>query len=107
MAMSGDRIRERSRWVADRAHLLGIALTMDPLTAGAVPIKRRSGDVRSRADRRTWPMSWRSSDPLLARAADYAGTELRTRARRLIDLRERDGGFPLAARGPAGANRSR
>jgi hypothetical protein len=37
MAMSGDRIRERSRyWVAERAHLLGIALTMDPLTAGAV-----------------------------------------------------------------------
>jgi hypothetical protein len=91
MAMSGERIRPRSRsYIADRAHLLGIALTMAPLTTGAVPIKRRSGDVRSRTDRRSWPISWRTSDPVLARAADYAGTDLRTRARRLVDLRPRD-----------------
>jgi hypothetical protein len=118
LAMSGERIRARSRsYVADSATMLGLALTMDPLTSGAVPIKRRSGDVRSSADRRSWSVAWRSRDPLLARAADYAGADLRTRARRLVDLRERDDDspwryregewIPLAERRPAGALRYR
>jgi hypothetical protein len=116
MLMSGDRIRPRSRsYIADRGMLVGIALTMDPLTLGAMPIKWRTGDVRYSPDRQSWPLSWRSSHPLLARAVDYAGTDLRTRARRLVDLRHRDDtnpwqlragdAVPVAARRPPGALR--
>jgi hypothetical protein len=91
IAMAGGRINERSSsYVADRATLLGIALTVDPLTVGATPIKWRSGDCRRESDRYSWPMSWRTNDPLLARAVDHVGTDLRTRARRLVDLRQRD-----------------
>ena len=49
------------------------------------------GDVRESSSRAQWPLGWRSSDPLLARAADHARghgwlTETRA-AQRIVDRR--------------------
>jgi hypothetical protein len=95
MEMVGDVLHDS--YVARLAELRSLALTLSPLTVGAQPVRFRSGDVRSSADRQGWEISWRSQAPLLARAVDHLDgfprTGLRHRsASRLVDLRQRDGG---------------
>jgi hypothetical protein len=96
MAMFGDHIRDRSSsYIADRAMMIGLGLTMSPLTVAATPIRWRSGDVRRSSDRFSWPVSWRSADELLGRALDHVGgQDLRTRTRHLVDRRPRDDDYP-------------
>jgi hypothetical protein len=94
MEMVGNGVHERS-YIAREAQLLGLALTLSPLTLGAQPIKHLAGDVRNTVDRMSWPgFSSPSNHPLLHRAVDHLATfprvELRHRtASRLLDLRER------------------
>lgn len=84
-------------YIAREARLRSLALTFNPATLGAVPVRWRLGDVRDPADRSTWPFTWRSAEPLLARALDYNGTDWRSRDRtatHIVDLRYRDNGYP-------------
>jgi hypothetical protein len=84
--MRGD-VRTRS-FVAREAQLLSVGLTFSPANLEARPLRWRPGDIRDSADRMSWPISWQSTDPLLARALDDCGT-LRTRtASRIVDRRD-------------------
>jgi hypothetical protein len=77
-------------YIADRAELIGLSLTLRTKTLGANPVNWRAGDVRSSSDRYTWPLSWQSNAPLLRRALDHLGGELRCRsasATRIVDRR--------------------
>jgi hypothetical protein len=58
-----------STYIGESARLLGLSVTLSTARVGALPIRMRSGDVRSSVDRFRWPISWASSDPLLERAA--------------------------------------
>jgi hypothetical protein len=90
MMMIGDV--KHDSYIAKRAELRSLALTCDPLTVGAWPVRWRTGDVRSSADRGSWAGIWR--EPLLQRAVECLGSRsLETRSRRLVDLRERDTDF--------------
>lgn len=76
--MTGPRrdLLERS-YIADRARLIGLAIVTDPASAVAAawPLELRPGDVRDPAARRGWPMSWRSSSPILRRAVEARATK--------------------------------
>jgi hypothetical protein len=85
------RVRGNS-YVAAGSRLLRCSLTLSPASLEAQPLRWRAGDLRSELERGRWPVSWRSDDPLLARAVDeMAGipcTALRQRtAARIIDRR--------------------
>jgi hypothetical protein len=69
----GEGVRTRSRSIADLAGLIGMALTSDPAGLGLTPVNVRAGDVRNRADRSGWPISWKGDDPLLTRCVDTLG----------------------------------
>jgi hypothetical protein len=94
--MRGD-VRRRS-YIAREAQLLSAGLTLSPAVLGAQPIRQHAGDLRNPSARSSWPFSWRSSDPLLARAIDYIGDPgWRTRssftATRIVDRRDK-GDYP-------------
>jgi hypothetical protein len=100
LAMYGDV--EKPTYIANRAELIGLALTFSPATLGAVPLEWRRGDVRSGVDTRRWPLSWQYQHPLLERAERHLRgqrLQLRTRhrARHLVDLR---GGHDAQPTGP-------
>lgn len=79
----------RTRYYADSAELLSIALTLDPASVAAQPVTVMAGDLRSTSDRSRWEISWRSQRPLLGRALDHLGTTPRHRtATRLLDRRD-------------------
>jgi hypothetical protein len=93
---------EKPTYIADRAELIGLALTFSPATLGAVPLEWRHGDVRSEVDTRCWPLSWHYQHPLLDRAErSLRGQRLqlrtRHRASHLVDLR---GGHDVRPTGP-------
>jgi hypothetical protein len=103
-------------YVAELGTLVGAALTWTPARVGDVrPARLWPGDVRRSVDRNSWPISFGSQDPLLGRAVDYG--RWATETLRVVDLRERDDGFPwrlrvcdpvpIADRRPAGALRYR
>jgi hypothetical protein len=78
--------RQRS-FLVGRAHVGGMALTFRSANTSAKPLRWMPGDVRSGLDRSRWPISWRSANPLLARAHDHQGG-MRTRsAPRIVDRR--------------------
>jgi hypothetical protein len=100
--MRGD-VRHRC-YVAREAQLLGVSLTLSPANLDAQPLSWRPGDVRSESDRRSWPISWSSSSPLLKRAVDSWSAvgllELRHRtASRIVDRRDKSDGFPMPREG--------
>jgi hypothetical protein len=77
-------------YVAREAQLLGASLTLEPANLDARPLRWYRGDLRSSADRRQWPISVGSNDPLLGRAIEQCTRELQHRsASRIVDLRER------------------
>jgi hypothetical protein len=55
-------------YIAREAQLLAAALTLDPCTVAALPVRWLPGDIRRSVDRFTWPGSWRYNMPLLGRA---------------------------------------
>jgi hypothetical protein len=90
MLLVGPGVHTRSVAIADTAALVSIGLTTDPATVAALPVHVLAGDVRSAPDRATWPMSWRSAYPLVARALDHVGDSYRAATRtprRLVDQR--------------------
>jgi hypothetical protein len=82
----GPQARTRSTSIAWVGGLVALALTTDPATVAAQPIRVRQGDLRDAGHRSHWPLSWKGDAPLLARAFDSLGT--RHRATRLE--RQRD-----------------
>jgi hypothetical protein len=72
-----------SVWIADRAYLIGMALTASPASFEARPLKFMPGDIRESIDRFGWPCSWRWSSPLLERALEHTPRG-ETRARRIV-----------------------
>jgi hypothetical protein len=86
LEMRGDV--DRAFYVARQAALIGLSLTLSPALLGAQSIEIRTGDLRSRVDRGSWPTSWRWSSPLLARAHDFldAGYGIEKRAARIVDI---------------------
>lgn len=96
MMMLGKGIDERSSYVARQAEVIGMSVTLDTARIGAQPLSWMRGDLRSSVDRFKWPCSWRSSNPLLSRAVDSLGGELRCRsapATRIVDWR--GAGYPV------------
>lgn len=71
-------------YTAERGALIGAALTWTPARLDARAARLWPGDIRQRAWR-DWPISWRSKDPLLARALDHGSWA--TETRRVNDLR--------------------
>jgi hypothetical protein len=101
MEMRGKGIDGTDHYVAREGALLGLALTLATKRVGAQPLRWRSGDVRSSSDRYTWPCTWRASAPLLGRAVDHLGGELRCRsasASRIVDRRPDPDAPPLWGR---------
>jgi hypothetical protein len=69
----GAGLRSRAVAIADAGALAALSLTLRPAGHGLHPIGVRAGDVRSSADRATWPLSWRTDSPLLTRAVEQLG----------------------------------
>jgi hypothetical protein len=94
-------------YIAERGALLSAALTWTAARLGARPAKLWPGDIRQRAWR-DWPISWRSADPLAARALDHGSWA--TDVPRVVDLRD-DGSNPLGLKpgdlAPPGSYRPR
>jgi hypothetical protein len=91
--MRGRDINRSDTYIARAAQLLGLSLTLETARVGALPVSWRRGGLRDPADRYTWPSSWRHSDPLLAHALDYLGSDRQARTRsatRIVDQRERN-----------------
>jgi hypothetical protein len=87
--MRGNNVK-RDFYVAREAQLLGASLTLEPANLDARPLRWYPGDLRSSADRRQWPISVGSNDPLLGRAIEQCTRELQHRSvSRIVDLRER------------------
>jgi hypothetical protein len=61
--MHGD-IDGKAYYIANRASLIGMSLTLSPASLEAQPSSVRAGDLRSSVDRFRWPGNWRWSDPL-------------------------------------------
>lgn len=62
---SGDHV-----YVADSATIIGLSLTLTPARVGSTPLKLIGGDIRSRADRGSWPATWSTQHCLLGRAVE-------------------------------------
>jgi hypothetical protein len=78
-------------YIATRAKVLGAALTLDPASLEASPVRWMPGDVRRQLDRGKWPVTWRSSQPVLERCVDHLGTNAERRtARHIIPRRPGD-----------------
>jgi hypothetical protein len=73
-------------WAAERAHLIGMSLTLSPASLEAQPLRIMAGDVRSSVDRFKWPGDLHHHAPLLERAVAYLPRG-ETRARRITDQR--------------------
>jgi hypothetical protein len=87
--MRGNNVRQ-DFYVAREAQLLGASLTLEPANLDARPLRSYRGDLRDAGDRRSWPISTASSNPLLGRAIEQCTRELQHRsASRIVDLRER------------------
>jgi hypothetical protein len=72
-------------YTAERGALIGAAVTWDPARLDARAARLWPGDVRRSIDRRSWPISFASQDPLLGRAVDH-GTWA-TEVPRVVDRR--------------------
>jgi hypothetical protein len=79
-------------YIAGLATLRSAAVTWEPARLDARPARLRPGDVRQPADRRNWPITWGSHDPLLKRAVDHGSWA--TDVPRVVDLRD-NGHNPL------------
>lgn len=72
-----------STWIAERAYVVGMSLCTDPASTEARPLDLMRGDVRESLDRFRWPVTWRTSTPLLGRALDHLPRG-ETRARSIV-----------------------
>ena len=59
-----------ANWVGHHPRLLSLGLTLAPAALGLTPVKMVQGDVRRSIDRYCWPMSWKTSHPLLERSVE-------------------------------------
>jgi hypothetical protein len=69
----GPDVRSARAATVTRASLVSLGLCFEPATHGLTPIRTMPGDVRSRLDRGSWPVSWGWAHPLLERAVDHLG----------------------------------
>jgi hypothetical protein len=76
-------------YIAELGSMVGAGLTWTPARVGDVrPVKLWPGDVRRSTDRRSWPISFGSQDPLLKRAVDHGSWASETL--RVVDRRPSD-----------------
>lgn len=79
---------EESFRVARTAELRSVALTTDPGNHGPRPVRWRTGSILRAADRANWPVSFRSVDPLLGRAASFLEQHPVGGCRQIVDRRD-------------------
>jgi HK97 family phage prohead protease len=66
--------RNQLAWIGHGPCLLSVGVCLEPAALGLRPLDIRPGDVRSSASRSGWPLSWKSSSPLLKRASEVSGS---------------------------------
>jgi hypothetical protein len=71
-------------FIARKAKVIGAALTLNPASLEATPVRWMPGDVRSSVDRHTWPGNWRHDHTILQCCVDHLGPHADGRTARHI-----------------------